>query len=56
MIFAPAKAATKATFLADDLVLRFEERISSGDMAPGARFPTVVAICEASGASQTVAC
>ena len=33
-------AITKAASLADDLVQRFEERIETGDMPPGSRFPT----------------
>ena len=53
MITVPAMA-TKAASLADDLVQRFEERIESGEMPPGARFPTEKAITEAFGVSRTV--
>ncbi|AQA00772.1 GntR family transcriptional regulator [Sphingopyxis sp. QXT-31] len=45
---------TKAASLADDLVQRFEQQIESGEMAPGARFPTEKAITEAFGVSRTV--
>lgn len=47
-------AVTKAASLADDLVQRFEEQIETGEMAPGARFPTEKAITEAFGVSRTV--
>lgn len=47
-------AVTKAASLADDLVQRFEERIESGDMPPGSRFPTEKAITEDFGVSRTV--
>ncbi len=49
-----AVMATKAASLADDLVQRFEEQIESGDMPPGARFPTEKAITEDFGVSRTV--
>jgi GntR family transcriptional repressor for pyruvate dehydrogenase complex len=45
---------TKAASLADDLVQRFEERIETGDMPPGSRFPTEKAITEDFGVSRTV--
>ena len=47
-------AVTKAASLADDLVQRFEERIETGDMPPGSRFPTEKAITEDFGVSRTV--
>lgn len=47
-------ATTKAASLADDLVRRFERRIASGDLAPGARYPTEKAITEDFGVSRTV--
>ncbi len=46
--------ATKAASLADDLVQRFEERIETGEMPPGSRFPTEKAITEDFGVSRTV--
>lgn len=45
---------TKATSLADDLVQRFEEQIETGELLPGARFPTEKAITESYGVSRTV--
>jgi DNA-binding FadR family transcriptional regulator len=45
---------TKAALLADDLVQRFEERIETGDMPPGSRFPTEKTITEDFGVSRTV--
>ena len=45
---------TKAASLADDLVQRFEERIETGEMPPGSRFPTEKAITEDFGVSRTV--
>jgi DNA-binding FadR family transcriptional regulator len=47
-------AVTKAVSLADDLVQRFEERIETGDMPPGSRFPTEKTITEDFGVSRTV--
>jgi len=46
--------ATKAASLADDLVQRFEERIETGEMPPGSRFPTEKAMTEDFGVSRTV--
>lgn len=45
---------TKAASLADDLVKQFERRIDSGELLPGARFPTEKAITDAVGVSRTV--
>lgn len=47
-------AVTKAASLADNLVQRFEERIETGDMPPGSRFPTEKTITEDFGVSRTV--
>ncbi|WP_447765468.1 FadR/GntR family transcriptional regulator [Sphingopyxis panaciterrae] len=47
-------AVTKAASLADDLVQRFEERIETGDMPPGSRFPTEKTITQDFGVSRTV--
>ncbi len=47
-------AVTKAASLADDLVQRFEERIETGDMPSGSRFPTEKTITEDFGVSRTV--
>lgn len=45
---------TKAASLADDLVQRFEQRIETGEMAPGARVPTEKATTGSFGVSRTV--
>ncbi len=45
---------TKAASLADDLVQRFEERIETGAMPPGARFPTEKTIAGDFGVSRAV--
>lgn len=45
---------TKAASLADDLVLRFEEKILSGALKPGERFPTEMTITADFGVSRTV--
>lgn len=47
-------AITKAASLADDLVRRFEERIETGGMPPGSRFPTERKVTEDFGVSRTV--
>ena len=46
--------ATKAAWLADDLVQRFEQQIERGEMPPGSRFPTEKTITETFGVSRTV--
>lgn len=46
--------ATKAASLADQLVRTFEQRIDSGELPPGARFPTEKAIMGSVGVSRTV--
>ncbi|MDB5707746.1 MAG: GntR family transcriptional regulator [Sphingomonas bacterium] len=45
---------TKAASLADELVRLFEQRIDSGELPPGARFPTEMAITTTAGVSRTV--
>ena len=45
---------TKAASLADELVRTFEQRIDSGELPPGARFPTEKAIMGTVGVSRTV--
>jgi GntR family transcriptional repressor for pyruvate dehydrogenase complex len=45
---------TKAASLADQLVRTFEQRIDSGELPPGARFPTEKAIMATVGVSRTV--
>ncbi|WP_372858287.1 FadR/GntR family transcriptional regulator [Sphingomonas sp.] len=45
---------TKAASLADELVRTFEQRIDSGELPPGARFPTEKAITTTAGVSRTV--
>lgn len=47
-------ATTKAVLLAQDLVDRFEDRISRGDMPPGSRFPTEREVTDDFGVSRTV--
>ena len=47
-------ATTKAALLAKDLVDRFEDRISRGDMPPGSRFPTEREVTDDFGVSRTV--
>lgn len=47
-------AVTKAASLADDLVQRFEERIETGEMSVGSRFPTEKEMTETFGVSRTV--
>jgi len=45
---------TKATALADELVDHFERRVMSGELPPGARFPTEAAVVASAGVSRTV--
>jgi len=45
---------TKAASLANQLVRTFEQRIDSGELPPGARFPTEKAIMATVGVSRTV--
>ena len=45
---------TKAATLADQLVRTFEQRIDSGELPPGGRFPTEKAIMGTVGVSRTV--
>ena len=45
---------TKAASLADQLVRTFEQRIDSGELPPGGRFPTEKAIMGTVGVSRTV--
>jgi DNA-binding FadR family transcriptional regulator len=45
---------TKAASLADELVRQLERRIDSGELPPGARFPTEKAITDSAGVSRTV--
>lgn len=54
MVTVPVMAMTKAASLADDLVRRFEQKIETGDMPPGSRFPTEKQITEDFGLSRTV--
>jgi GntR family transcriptional regulator, transcriptional repressor for pyruvate dehydrogenase complex len=49
-----ARALTKAASLAQDLVQRFEERIRSGEMPAGSRFPTEKSITDDFKVSRTV--
>lgn len=48
------RALTKAASLAQNLVQRFEERIRSGEMPAGSRFPTEKSITDDFGVSRTV--
>jgi len=45
---------TKAASLADALVRAFVQRIDTGELPPGARFPTEKAVVESAGVSRTV--
>ena len=45
---------TRALSLVDELVCTFEQRIDSGELPPGARFPTEKAITTTAGVSRTV--
>jgi len=45
---------TKAARLADELVVKFERLIDSGELLPGSRFPTEKAITDSAGVSRTV--
>lgn len=49
-----SKPLTKAASVANDLVSRFEDRIRSGEMAPGSRFPTEQSVTIDFGVSRTV--
>ncbi len=45
---------TKAATVARDLVSQFEDRVRSGEMPPGSRFPTEKSVTEEFGVSRTV--
>jgi len=45
---------TKAMALANDLVRELEERVLSGALPPGSRFPTEKAVMDSAGVSRTV--
>ncbi|MGN6280162.1 MAG: FadR/GntR family transcriptional regulator [Sphingomonas sp.] len=49
-----AARKTKASALADALVEDLDRRVRSGELPPGARFPTEAAMVESAGVSRTV--
>jgi GntR family transcriptional regulator, transcriptional repressor for pyruvate dehydrogenase complex len=49
-----ARMTTTKTRLADQLVSELEQRVFSGELQPGSRFPTEMAIVESTGISRTV--